>query len=163
MLKSLEVIGTKTEKLIDAVKNKKAVLPLILVAAALAALALYRGGDTEEKREYCVELLSDELEDKIEKLCLSVSGVRRAEVLLTLDTSEEYVMAKDVEQNGEYRKSVTVDAEGGGIELCVVSPKVRGVAVVCTGGDKPAVKQKIISLVSSALGLDSSKISVAGT
>ncbi len=154
---------TKAEKTILPFKNKRAALPLLLVAAALVALAFYRGGDAEEKREYCVALLSEELEEKVEELCLSVSGVRRAEVLLTLDTSEEYVMAKDVEQNGDYRKSVTVDAEGGGIELCVVSPKIRGVAVVCTGGDRPVVKQKIISLVSSALGLDSSKIAVAGT
>ncbi len=138
-------------------------IALIIVALTLIILAYGKGGETEKETEFCVAMLSDELEEKVEQLCLSVSGVRRANVLLTLDTSEEYVMAKDVERNGDYQKSVIVDSASGGIELCVVSPRVRGVAVVCTGGDKPAVKQKIISLVSSALGIDSSKISVAGT
>ena len=136
---------------------------MLIAALALIVISYGKGGDTEEETEFYVAMLSDELEEKVEQLCLSVSGVRSATVLLTLDTSEEYVMAKDVERNGDYQKSVIADSASGGIELCVVSPRVRGVAVVCTGGDKPAVKQKIISLVSSALGIDSSKISVAGT
>ena len=138
------------------------VIPALLVFAALVLLISYKGGG-EEKTEICAVMLSHELEEKVESLCLSVSGVREAEVLLTLDTSEEYVMAKDVEKNGEYLKSVTVDPDGGGVELYVITPRVRGVAVVCTGGDKPSVKKKIVSLISSALGIDSSKISVAGT
>ena len=161
-MKYREVIKTEIGKVLEPLKKKRMIIPLILVAAALILLS-FRGGGAEDTRSLCVALLSDELEEKVESLCLSVSGVRRAEVLLTLDTSEEYVLAKDVESNGDYRKSVTVGADGGGIELCVISPRIRGVAVVCTGGDKPTVQQKIISLLSSALGIDSSKISVAGT
>ena len=159
--RSREVIKTEIKKILERVRIKKLLVPLLLAAAAL--LLLSARGEKDEGRRLCVALLSDELEEKVESLCLSVSGVRRAEVLLTLDTSEEYVVAKDVERNGDYQKSVVVSPDGGGIELCVVSPKVRGVAVVCTGGDRAAVKAKIISLVSSALGIDSSKISVAGT
>ncbi|MBR6917518.1 MAG: hypothetical protein IKN38_04975 [Clostridia bacterium] len=88
--------------------------------------------------------------------------MRNAKVLLTLDTSEEYVLAKDLERNGDYIKSVTVGSESGGIELYVVSPRVRGVAVVCSGGDKPAVRKKIVSLICASLGIASSKVSVAG-
>jgi len=155
------VILTEIKKIAERINVKKLLVPLLLAAAAL--LLLSSRGDGEERARLCTALLSDELEEKVESLCLSVSGVKRAEVLLTLDTSEEYVMAKDVERNGEYQKSVTVSPDGGGIELCVISPRVRGVAVVCTGGDRAAVKAKIVSLVSSALGIDSSKISVAGT
>ncbi len=141
--------------------NKKFILPALLVAASLLVLSSLKS--TAPETELTVAVTSDELEEKVAALCRSVKGVREARVLLTLDTSEEYVIAKDVERNGDYMKSTAVSPDSGGRTLCVISPKVRGVAVVCTGGDKPSVKAKIISLVSSSLGIDSSKISVAGT
>ena len=144
--------------------RRKLVIPMILAAAAIAIFAAMRGSGAERKpsRALTVSLLSDELEKKIEALCKEVDGVREARVLLTLDTSEEYVYATDSERRADAVKTETVRTDGGGIELYVVSPRVRGVAVVCTDGDRPAVKQKIVSLVSAALGIPTSKVSVAG-
>ena len=148
----------------DKLFKKRFAVPAILAAAALFALA-FSGRENVDggKREREISLLSDELCDRIEELCESVGGVREAKVMLTLDTSEEYVYAKNTERNGDYVKIDTVDGSSGGIELYVISPRVRGVAVVCTGGDRASVKKTIADLVSSALGIEISKVSVAGT
>ncbi len=145
-------------------KYRKYILPALFLLAALIVLFASKGENAEEPtREIASSLLSEELEEKLEDLCRSVDGVRYAKVLLTLDTSTEYVLAKDVEKNGNYVKVETVKGDGEGIELYVVSPKVRGVAVVCTGGDRATVKKTVIDLVGAALGIDSSRISVAGS
>jgi len=145
-------------------KDKKYLLPAALALAAVILLLLSKGADTKDaKGKVSSALLSAELEERIEELCKSVDGVRYAKAFITLDTSEEYVFAQDFERNGDYIKVETVLSDGSGTELYVVSPKVRGAAIVCTGGDRPAVKKKIVDLISAALGIDSSKISVAGS
>lgn len=155
-------------KIFEKIKNiasKKYMLPVALAAAAICALLLSGGGkEGRNDAKIASALFSTELEERIEKLCESVSGVRNVKVLLTLDTSEEYVLATDSERNGEYerREIVRVDS-GDGITLYVVSPKIRGVAIVCTGGERASVKKTIGDLVSVSLGIPSSKVSVAGS
>ncbi len=148
------------KKMIDFKKYKKFALPAAL--AVLAILLLLTPSKKDEK-VMTSALLSDELEEKIEELCRSVDGVGYARALVTLDTSEEYVYAKDTERNGDFVKVNTVSPDGGGIGLYVISPKVRGVGIVCTHGDRPLVKKTVTDLISAALGIDTSRISVAGS
>ena len=150
------------KKIFDIKKIKRFALPITLAAIALILLALPKGGGSDEARLTSV-LLSDELEEKIEDLCRSIDGVGYAKALVTLDTSEEYVYAYDSERNGDYVKITTVSPGDGGIGLYVISPRVRGVGIVCTDGDRPQMKKTVVELVASALGIDTSKISVAGS
>ena len=149
------------KKMFDLRTIKKYALPVALAAIALILLIIPKGKKTE--RELMSVLLSEELEEKIESLCKSVDGVGYAKALVTLDTSEEYVYAKDSERNGDYLKITTVTPDEGGIGLYVISPRVRGVGIVCTDGDRPVMKKTVVELISAALGIDSSKISVAGS
>ena len=152
----------KIKELITGTKYGKYLIPAVIAAIALILLIPSNGDkDSGEKTTYV--MLSDELEEKIESLCKSVDGIRFAKALVTLDTSEEYVFAKDSEKNGEYYKITTSATDRGGIELYVISPRVRGAAVVCTGGDNPKTKKTVTELVSSALGIDTTKIAVAGS
>lgn len=41
-----------------------------------------------------------------------------------------------------------------------IEPTVRGVAVVCDGGENPVTKEKIIDVVTKALNISSSRVSV---
>ena len=41
-------------------------------------------------------------------------------------------------------------------------PRVGGVAIVCEGGDNPAVQKKVIDLVCALYGIPSSRVSVSG-
>ena len=152
----------KIKQFITGTKYGKYLIPAVIAALALI-LVIPLNGEKEAVEKTTYVMLSDELEEKIESLCKSVDGIRYAKVLVTLDTSEEYVFAKDTEKNGEYYKITTSATDRGGIELYVISPRVRGAAVVCTGGDNPKVKMTVTELVSSALGIDTTKIAVAGS
>jgi stage III sporulation protein AG len=91
------------------------------------------------------------MEERIETLCEELSGVREAHVLLTLESGVEYVYA----DGGAW------DRESP-LLLQEISPQIRGVAVICTGGDDSAVRLTITELLSAALGIPSSRIRVAG-
>lgn len=143
--------------------GKKYFIPVVLAAAAIIAiLSSHRNSSGGDAARALPAITSDELEQKIEDLCLSVEGIKSAKVLLTLDTSEEYVLAKDTEKSGDSVKITNVITDSGGVGLYAVAPKIRGVAVVCTGGDRASVKVTVTDLICAALGIDSSKVSVAG-
>lgn len=103
-----------------------------------------------------------ECEERIEELCMSLSGVERVSVLVTLERTSEKIYAQNtqtrsdsnsVQTNGEYPSSALLLGEE--------YPKVRGVAISVTDGDNPPVKKKITELVSASLGISSGKIAVA--
>ena len=148
------------------IKNKKYVVPLILVLAALLIFSVSSGISEKEdtgQTEITMELLSDKLEEKIRRMCEKADGVGNVYVMLTLDTSEEYVYASDTESSDTFTRSEFVTSDEGGVELYVVCPKVRGVAVVCDGGNSAVIKKTLTELISCALGIPSSSISIAGT
>lgn len=167
MMKMSAVSG-KIKKVLH---DKRVILALILLIAGLILVSVSKkdtGGDSEQNNAVSgsasFAVLSGEFEERIEKLCESIDGIDKAHVMLTLDTSEEYVYAADSEKNGDSYKSemVLIDGGDGTVKLYAVCPRVRGVAVVCTGGDKASVKKTVTECLSAALGIPSTKISVAG-
>ena len=72
-----------------------------------------------------------------------LDGVGELTIVVTLDSLSENVFSE----------------RGSGIKT-VITPKVRGVAIICEGGDDVIVKQKIVELVSRVLGINTTKISV---
>lgn len=155
--------------------NKKSLLKLspkwIPVAGLVCGLFLLICGNSlfpENKAEEEPEMIqyyTEFLEKRIEKLCTSVEGVREAEVLLTLENNREYVYAVNGASDGQALEYVIINRGEGeeAVLLTEICPQVRGVAVVCTGGHLPAVKQTIIKLLSASLGISSNRIHVAGT
>ena len=87
------------------------------------------------------------LEERVRLLCMSIDGVEEAEVFLTLNTVSESVQAG---MFGDSSKSP------GKV------PEVRGIAVVCTGGEQPYIQQVVTNLISAALGIPSNRVRVAG-
>ncbi len=159
-------------------KGKGILLAGIAAGLLLIILPTVISGFTEKKSDAVAPVSEKEstyytefLEEKIQKLCLGITGIYKAEVLLTLDTSSEYVYAANSsEVNETDRTSVTkdyliIDNSDGDGETVMVSeiyPRIRGVAVVCTGGDSSEVQQKVTELLGAALGLSSARIKVAG-
>lgn len=137
---------------------------IILIATAAAGLVLlifggiFTGGDDPKTAEYTdLGFYTEYLEDRIRRLCTSVSGVDEAEVFLTIDCSSEYIYT----EGGDYL-ILSGDSGEEAVMLCEIYPRVRGIAVVCTDGDSPSVKSTLTSLLSAALDLPSNKIMVAG-
>ncbi len=106
-----------------------------------------------------VSFYTSYLEERIRELCRSVEGIEEAIVFLTLDCSSEYVYSED--RASDFLILSGSDGEQA-LMLYEIYPRVRGVAVVCTGGDLPRVRETVTELLSAALALPSNKIKVAG-
>ncbi len=117
---------------------------------------------------YAVQYYTEEMEKRIASLCTSIAGVEEATVLLTLENGSEYVYARNGNNQPDGGQSWDYMILHGGEEeeavlMTEIYPKVRGVAVVCTGGDIPVIKQTVTELLSASLGIASHRIRVAGS
>lgn len=123
--------------------------------------------DTLSEADFCTET-----EEKLEKTIGQMQGAGRVEVMLTLESSDEKIYAADektdtktaadTQQKSTDEKYVLIDNGSGddGILLKTNAPKVKGVIVVCDGGDDASVVNQITSAVSAALGIGANRISV---
>ena len=114
-----------------------------------------------------------EQEREMEAILSKVNGVGRVDVMLTLQSGTELVLASNssLRYSGsphnpdDYdRSSETVTVSGGsGSDVVVTqekSPQYRGALVVCDGGDNDAVRLQIIEAVAALTGLGSDRIAV---
>lgn len=105
---------------------------------------------------------SEVLEAKLEEFLKKTEGIYNADVFVTVDGGSENEYVK--KGNG-YVEDYLVIKNNGSEEAAIareVYPKVRGVAVICTDGEDPAVQEKVTLLLSAALGISTNKIEVAG-
>ena len=42
-----------------------------------------------------------------------------------------------------------------------IYPEIRGIAVVCDGGNNPVIKEQLVSILSALFGINTNRISVA--
>ena len=145
-----------------------------LAAAAAAGLLLFLLGGTlfgggegkeqgaEDVAHDSIRFYTEELEKRIEAICLEVHGVKEAHVLLTLEGGSEYVYSANT---SAARSTLFTAGKSGESPVLVqeICPKIRGVAIVCTRGDDSAVQLTITELLSAALGISAANIRVAGT
>ena len=145
-------------------KNKKTVLlaclgavgVLFILIGSFAGLPEKNGGD--ESFSY----YTTELEEKIASLCETVAGISHAKVLLTLDGGSEYIYAENEQAAARDYVIITSGKTDSPVLVNEIYPKIRGVAVVCTGGDRADVQVKVTELLSAALGISANRIKVAG-
>lgn len=141
--------------------DRKKLTVILMAAAGIALILLGNLGGKKETTEYTdVRFYTEYLEERVRKLCISVEGIEEAAVFLTLDCSSEYVYS----ENGA--SDVLILTGSGGEEAVLLQeiyPRVRGVAVVCTGGDLPRIRETVTELLSAALDLPSHRIKVAGS
>lgn len=162
------------KQLISKLKNdKKAIIIIAVALSGMLLIMLSETGDkdTDKYTENTQITVSErELADEVESFIENINGAGKTRVILTFEALEETVYAvdrdEDLAADGRYNvkdKYVIVDSgnKEEGLKLKVVSPKVRGVAVVCEGGDNPLIKGQIISAVSALFDISSNRISVA--
>lgn len=135
-------------------KNKIIISSLVIIGAILIIFSSF---DFSDKKESLPTLYTEALEEKIENFLKTVEGVNKAEVILTLDTSNESVYAKNA-SGLDY----ILTSDGKPISITEIYPTVRGVAIACTGGDRDDIKIKITELISAYLGISSNRIKIVG-
>lgn len=126
-------------------KAKKALLAIgavIILLFFAAELSSMLGGSAAQAESSNIPELEERLEKRLSEILAQVDGVGKLGVMVTLDSSEETLIGE--------RSTVTG----------VSAPLVRGVIIVCDGGDSVVVRQKLVSAVSGALGISSARVSV---
>lgn len=123
-----------------------------------------------------------QLENSLKEMVSSIKGAGSTKVMVTLENSEETVYATEEKKNKEATEDKTdgqlskkresddcekryitmKDADGTERALSVtqIQPTVKGVVVVCDGGDIPEVQQRITEAIKTALNITSKRVYV---
>ena len=147
---------------------------VLLVAAVGAVLLLW---PTERKTEAAVPEDAaprsgadlEQTERAMEEILGKISGVGKVDVMLTLHSGGELVLAQDsslrysgsAQAPDSYERSSQPVTDAGGVVVTQEKyPQYRGALVVCEGGGNDAVRLQVISAVSALTGLGSDRIAV---
>lgn len=145
--------------------KKKYIVAAAIFGVLLTVISYFVPKGAEVEKED-ISYYSDMLEKQVEELVETLDGVSSVKVMLTLDTSGEYVYAENSEkrENGTVTDYLVISTKNSQSPVLVkeIYPRVRGVAVVCDGGGSAALQAKITSLLSSALGISANRITVCG-
>lgn len=128
------------------------------------------------------EEYTKQLETGLTQMVTGIEGVGNAKVMVTLEKGVEQVYAtegkkstqttqdksvstttKNQENNQDETSYIIVkDADGAQRALSVteVQPIVKGVVVVCDGGNNPTVQKNVMDAVTTALNISSARVCV---
>lgn len=161
----------KFKNIVSKLKDDKRLV--IIVVLGLTGILLLTFSeivpDKENKKESSEKKETVSYEEKMEKrlteIVSSINGAGKTKVMITLESGDENVYAvenKSSEKQSE-SKFVVVDNNGedSGLLLKVVEPEIKGVAVVCEGGDSPQVRQEIIATVTAVLRISTNRVNIA--
>lgn len=135
-----------------------------------------------ELREYDRSVVQEKdyqtkLEEELEDFLSKVNGIGDVEVLIYLDTTQEYVVEKDVpshqvsSQNGDSKSTeenkeedTVYTVNGNGEQVPFISqtrhPAIKGVVIAADGADKENIRIQIIRTVMALYGVEANKIDV---
>lgn len=135
----------KGRKLNDLLTDKRFIRLSVIVALCAIALIFLSSfisfGSSEPQVD--TEAFSDRLKDSLLSIVSRIDGVGEAEIFLTLDNGGENVYLTNS------------DTKTKSIE-----PTVRGVVIVCDGGDDPVVVSRVLTAVTRSLSISSDKVCI---
>ena len=108
-------------------------------------------------------------EKSMEDILSKIDGVGRGDVMLTLHTGSELVLAQEnslrysgnVQSPDSYERSSQPVTDSNGVVITQEKlPQYRGALIVCEGGGNDAVRLQVIAAVSALTGLGSDRIAV---
>ncbi len=123
----------------------------------------------------------DEISEELGNMLASMDGVGRTKVMVTIDGTSRNIYATDVDvndretsrksgtdenadkQNTEKKSCIVIKQKDGSEKALTVGqlmPEIKGVLVICDGGDDESVCKNITKAVSAALNISESHICV---
>lgn len=160
----------------------------LLIGCGLAGILilsfsqLFPVSDTEEKPTdtASAEAFISQTEEKLESLIAGIEGAGRCRVMVTLENGIQRVYAteqrkntdrqedtdsdysKRIERDDNEQSVIVIDTQNGkeGLLVTEIQPTVKGVIVVCEGGDRKEVCDEIVRAVTVALDLSSKRVCV---
>ena len=172
------------ESLSAKLKSPKVLMIAGFVGIMLIFISTLFGGGEEKKKttgsgEITVEEYRENLENDIAEMVRDITGSRKVTVVVTLESGVRYSYAdtkeetstdkteKEGQSSGSELKEgyITVKSSDGGEQALLVTtemPEIRGVAVVCEGGDNELISEKIQNTVTAALNITSKRVYICG-
>lgn len=177
------------KKLFAQEKHRK----LAIVAALIGiVLILFTGGINKSKSSkspekkppvtFSTQSYTADLENRLTAMVSNIQGVGHAQIMVTLESSEETVYATEEKKNKEATEDKTgsenskrresddqelrfikvKDANGNEQALSVTQkqPKVKGVVVVCEGGADPEIRARVTDSLKAALNISAKRVFV---
>ncbi|MBR2488910.1 MAG: stage III sporulation protein AG [Clostridia bacterium] len=172
------------EKYVKYFKNPKTLIILGLAGILLIFLSSFSVSDKktpnpETETELTAMDYKTQLEADIAEMVKDITGERSVSVIVTLESGVRYSYAETAEESlseknldreissdSEIKAGyITVKTADGGEEALLVTkmmPEIRGVAIVCEGGDIESVNEKIKNAVTAALNITSKRVYICG-
>ena len=143
----------------------------IYLFAALVSFLILIGmrsaGKSEDVKpeEPAAPLQSESCEEKLERrlseMISDIKGAGDAKVMVTFYGGEEKVFAENkTESDGRTETETVIVGSKEALLKQSLYPEVRGVTVICPGGDVPGTKEKVVNAVSTVLDIPTSKVYV---
>ncbi len=171
-------------KYVKALKNPKALIVIGIIGILLIFLSSFSGENQENDDDLTCGVMSVEeykisLEEDIKETVAEITGSKKVTVVVTLESGIRYSYA-DTREESETKSEdnekmtsdnaykdgyITVRTSDGGEQALIVTaemPEVRGVAIVCEGGDNEYIFEKIQNAVTAALDITSKRVYICG-
>lgn len=149
------------QQFIGIVKKYQYVLVVVLLGVALMLIPQGpREVQTVIEKE---ETVAPDLEQQLSAILSQISGVGKAEVLLTEAVGRDTVYQVDTRQNQGNADTVIItdqNREETGLVKQILAPVYRGAVIVCQGADRAGVRLAVVDAVKSVTGLSSDCITV---
>lgn len=139
-------------------------------------------GEESTQEENRDAAYAKELEQKLEQLLGQVEGVGQVQVMITLKSSSETIVNKDISQSesssqrpgtdgtgeqeaqsqSEEETVLVEDSEGNQTPYVIkeMEPEIAGIVVICDGGDDPVVVSNITSAAEVLFSVSAHKVKV---
>ncbi len=137
----------KAKKLFENEKVRKIIVISGIIGIALIFISSYVdfGSFTDSsKNEFSVDSYSQQIENDLSSAISKIEGAGKTKVMLTMENSKELVYI-----------------DGTTTKTKEIQPLIRGVLVLCEGGDDPTVVERITQAVTKTLGISSAKVCIA--
>ncbi len=173
------------EKYISKLKNPRALIIAGITGILLIYLSTFfssdeaNGKETLTESSISVEEYREQLQDDICDIVSDITGSRKVSVVITLESGIKYSYAdskeevssnkteSETESNEKELKAgyVIVKTSDGGEKALLITenmPEIRGIAIVCEGGDNEIINEKIKNTVTAAFNITSKRVYVCG-
>lgn len=175
------------EKFKKVIKNPKSLvifgifgIVLVLISSVFPSSGSKKESNSNSLNEdYTVNEYRDTLEKDVKSIVESITGVKNPTVVITLESGVRYCyasadetdtsssMGEKNDQSSESKKQsyITVKSSDGGEQPLIVTqimPEVRGVAIICAGGNDAELSEKIKNAVTAALNITSKRVYISG-
>jgi stage III sporulation protein AG len=143
----------------------------IVIALVLGICFIIAGGIVQKRKNelpsakevFSYSDYEKNIEERVAGIVSKVGGVYDVCVMVTLDSALNYSYAENDKGNSsEYVTVRDKDGNESGVLISENTPKIRGVAVVCGGGEDPNIRLEITKLVSALLNIPQNKVYVGG-